>query len=366
MRIGLIAHHTAPIAPPFAGGLEAMTWYLAKWLARRGHDVVLFGAPGSAVPGVRTIDLDLHPPVGELARRDVSMPPGRFLDAHYAYQRLMTDLVAGRHRFDVIHSHALHYLPVALAEMLPTPMVLTLHSPPTPWLEAALAASRRPPRLVAVSRATAEMWRGCDEVIPNGIDLEVWPGGPGGDDLAWTGRIVPEKAPHLALDAARQAGLRLRLAGPRLDAQYFEQEITPRLGSGARYVGHLGHEDLGTLLASSSALLQTPVWDEPFGLTAAEAMATGTPVVSFARGGIPEVVGRHGGLLVEPGDVAAMAGAAREAGGLSRASVRAHARATFGIDRTGCAHETLYARLVGIGSLRDTPDVDGHWVAVGA
>lgn len=345
MRIGLIAHHAAPIAAPFSGGLEAMTWYLARWLARRGHEVTLFAPPGSAVPGVVTVALDLHPPMSDLARRDVSMPPERFMQAHYAYQRVMRDLIAERFTFDVVHSHALHYLPVMLAEMLPVPVVLTLHTPPTPWLETALRASARRPCLVAVSRATARMWGGADAIIPNGVDLDLWPAGPGGRELAWTGRIVPEKAPHLALDAARTAGRRLRLAGPILDRRYFEHEVAPRLDSRRRYVGHLPHADLGTLLASSAALLQAPMWEEPFGLTAAEAMATGTPVASFARGGVPEVIGRRGGLLVDPGDVEGLARAACAASAFSREDVREHAHASLGIDRAGLAHERLYGRL---------------------
>jgi glycosyltransferase involved in cell wall biosynthesis len=346
LRIAVIAHHSAPVATPFAGGLEAMTWYLTRWLARRGHEVTLFAPPGSDVPGAQTEELELHLPVSDLARRDVSMPPDRFMEAHYAYQRLMSDLVARRHRFDLIHVHALHYLPVALSEMLPTPMVLTLHSPPTPWLEAALRASRRRPWLVAVSRACAQMWKISDAVIPNGIDLDVWPSGPGGPTLAWTGRVVPEKAPHLAIDAARRTGRVLRIAGPILDRHYFTTEIEPRLGPETQYVGHLGHEPLGAMLATSTALLQTPIWDEPFGLTAAEAMATGTPVVAFARGGVPEVVARGGGLLVTPGDIAGLAAAAQTASGLDREGVRDHARATFGIDRAGHAYEGLFDRAL--------------------
>ena len=270
-----------------------MTWYLARWLAAEGHEVTLFGAPGSAVPGVEVQTLDLHAPIGDLARADVSMPPDRFMDAHHAYQRLMVGLICEGGRFDVIHSHSLHYLPVAMSELVPTPMVLTLHCPPTPWLESTLrCVGPAGPHLVAVSAATARMWSeavAVDTVIPNGVDLDAWKLGAGGPGLAWSGRIVPEKAPHLAVEAARRAGRMLRLAGPVLDADYFASELEPQLDGQIRYVGHIAHGELGAMLSTSTALLQTPVWDEPFGLTAAEAMASGTPVVSFARGGLPGV-----------------------------------------------------------------------------
>ena len=328
-----------------------MTWYLARWLAAEGHDVTLFGAPGSAVPGVEVRELALHAPIGALARADVSMPPERFMDAHYAYQRLMLELVRDDDRFDVIHSHSLHYLPAAMSELLPAPMVLTLHCPPTPWLESTLrSAGPAGPHLVAVSLATARMWSEAvtvDTVIRNGVDLDAWHLGAGGPGLAWSGRIVPEKAPHLAVEAARRAGRTLRLAGPVIDGDYFETQVVPHLDDRVRYVGHVAHGELSSLLSTSAALLQTPVWDEPFGLTAAEAMASGTPVVSFARGGLPEFIGERGGRLVAPGDVAGLAAAVHDAAELSRPGVRDHAEATLGMNRVGWAHAQLYARLAG-------------------
>src|ERR1700761_1133863 len=110
MRIGLIGHHVAPIAPPFAGGVESMTWYLARWLANQGHDVTLFGNPGSSVPGVEVIPFADAGQFSDAARQDISMPAPQFMAAHRAYQTLMLHLNGCDGRFDVIHSHSLHYL----------------------------------------------------------------------------------------------------------------------------------------------------------------------------------------------------------------------------------------------------------------
>ena len=351
MRIALIAHHVAPVRAPFAGGVESFTWYLGRWLARRGHDVVCFGPPGSAIPGVEMRELDLAPRLSDAARCDVDMPAPEFMAAHHAYQRLMLELRSDADEFDVVHSNTLHYLPLLMAGTIPVPVLTTLHTPPTPWLESALRSMDRHGRvpLAAVSPATRDAWADVVPGVPvvhNGVDDRAWPLGPGGDDVAWAGRIVPEKAPHLAIDSARAAGRRIVLAGPVIDRAYWRAQVEPRLGPDARYAGHLDHDELAALLGSSAVALMTPAWDEPFGLAAAEAMACGTPVVAFGRGGLAALVGREGGRTVPPDDVAGLARAIPRAATLDRAGVRAHALRTAGLDATGREYERTYRRLV--------------------
>ena len=154
--------------------------------------------------------------------------------------------------------------------------------------------------------------------IPNGVDSAQWQRGPGGDAWVWFGRIVPEKAPHLAILAARSAGARLRIAGRIGDPEYFAREVEPRLGDGVEYVGPLRQPELCALVGTSSVALVTPVWSEPFGLVLAEALMTGTPVVAFDEGGAGEVLAGLPGCAVVPGgDVRALAEAAV---GLARSS----------------------------------------------
>ncbi len=330
----MIASARFPIAEPFAGGLEAHTWLLASRLGRLGGRVSVFAAPGSD-PRLHVLPLPAPLVASPSARADVSAGPVAALGDHHAYLGVMLRL-AGSARFDVVHNNSVHHLPIAMAPALRVPMVTTLHTPPTPWLESALTL--RPPadgmRFVAVSRHTARAWAHlipAAEVIPNGIDLGRWRPGAGGRDLAWFGRIVPEKAPHLAIDAARAAGMRLRLAGPVHDGEYWRREIAPRLGSDARWVGHLDGRRLRMLVGSSAATLVTPAWDEPFGLVALESLACGTPVAAFGRGGLEEIADDSSGVMAEPGDVVALARAVRGAVRLDRRACRRRARAI------GCA-----------------------------
>ena len=327
MHVVILASARHPLREPFAGGLESLTWALVRGLRARGVEVTLFAGPGSD-PGLDAREISVLPlELSDTARADVSMPPEAWLQEHHAYLQVMLEL-ADRSDVDLIHNNSLHHLPVALAQSCRAPMLTTLHTPPTPWLEPAIRLmDQRRSRFVAVSAHTARQWRHVTDaaVVHNGVDTDVWTPGPGGDDLAWVGRLVPEKAPHEAVRIAAATGRHLRLAGPVGDPRYFREVLEPLLGQGADYVGHLDVARLRTLIGSSAATLVTPAWDEPYGLVAAESMACGTPVLGYRRGGLPEFVVPECGILVEAGDVAGAAARLEAVTGLSRKACRAHA-----------------------------------------
>ena len=347
MRIALLACDRHPVAPPFAGGLESFTWHLAAGLRSRGHEAVVFAGEG-AHPALEVEHL--HPAplrLSDAARADIAMPPEAQVRSTIAYVSAMRTL-AERGDIDLVHNNSLHYVPIALAPTLPMPMLTTLHTPPHPWLEPVLRHCPGAPT-AAVSAAVARQWAGITDarVVRNGIDLDAWPPGPGGPALVWSGRIVPEKAPHLAARIARDAGLPLRIAGPIGDRDYHREGLQPLLDERIEHVGHLSPPELAALVGSSAACLVTPAWDEPYGLVAAEAMACGTPVLAIGRGGLPEIVHSGGGRLVPAG---ASVGEAVEALAavlaLDRAGVRAHAERHCSIGAMLDRYLELYDGLV--------------------
>jgi glycosyltransferase involved in cell wall biosynthesis len=368
LRLGVIAPSRHPIRQPYAGGQEAIVGQLVIRLRQRGHHVTFFAGEGSdhADPDY-AFPLTAWAPSSEAAQ-DQSMPADGFMRDHHSHLRLMMALAGPLSgAFDLVHNHSLHHLPVAMAPLLGTTVLTTLHTPPTPWLESAIhsAPGSGGLRFASVSRFVAHQWRTLaarrrPHVVLNGVDLDAWSPGPGGGPLVWFGRLVPEKAPHLAVRAARLAARPLVLAGPISDREYFQQVVRPLLDDEVEYAGHLGIPDLSRLVGSAVAALVTPVWDEPYGLVVAEAVACGTPVVSFARGGIPEVMGSPlrgaedddvsvltpAGALVPPGDVTAMAAAVDDAVQLDREAVRTFAERTLSIDRTVTRYERHYRRLL--------------------
>jgi glycosyltransferase involved in cell wall biosynthesis len=346
MRIALIGSVRHAIREPFAGGLEAHTWALARALRQRGHEVTVFAGPGCD-PALDVQEMPVHwPRLSEGARADVSMPADAWLAEHHAYLTLMLELSRTR-RFDVVHNNCLHHLPIAMAPALSIPMVATLHTPPTPWLESAIQTGPSPVTFVAVSEHTARAWRSSTsaDVIRNGVDLDVWRPGPGGGSAIWIGRLVPEKGADLAIRAAQAAGLELDLVGPVSDRCYFDDHIAPHLGPQIRHLGHLDHAALADRVGTASVTLVTPRWDEPYGLVVAESLACGTPVAAFDRGAVAELLDPECGVLAEADDVAGLADAAVRAAALPRHRARARAVSHCSLAHMIDAYESLYTRL---------------------
>ena len=116
-----------------------------------------------------------------------------------------------------------------------------------------------------------------------------------------------------------------------------------------RYLGPVGPVERDGLLGGARALLHLINFDEPFGLSVAEAMACGTPVVARRRGSMPELI-RDGttGFLVGPSLDEAAAAAGRCAA-LDRAAIRRHAEDSFSVARMAERYLEVYHRLVPAG-----------------
>lgn len=348
MRIAVLAHLKHPIAEPFAGGLETHTHLLARSLRDRGHDVTIFASTKS------DRSLGLEAICDETALLDVGTAEATdiaFFQEHHAYLSVMQRL--RRSAFDIVHNNSLHYLPVAMADTLPMPVVTTFHTPPFCWLESGVRlCTSSNAKFVSVSDSVSRLWKhvaGRSEVVMNGIDLTrfAYRAEPAAEPyLAWQGRIVPEKGLEFAIAAAQILGMKLRIAGPSLDRTYFETAVMPHLGSDVVYEGHLPHGDLSELIGGARALLVTPRWDEPYGLVVAEALACGVPVAAFDRGAMKEILTPDCGSLAKPDDALSLSESARRSINLSRAAARRRAEIACDAEVMVDGYERLYEQLV--------------------
>ncbi|MEO0732338.1 MAG: glycosyltransferase, partial [Bacteroidota bacterium] len=174
-----------------------------------------------------------------------------------------------------------------------------------------------------------------------------WPFSPTPEagTAVWYGRFTPEKGAEYAILAARQAGWRLRLAGPIYNRSYFNEKVAPLLDDQITYVGHLSQAALSILVGNSAVGLVTSVWDEPFGLVYAEMLACGTPVAAFASGAAEEIIDRKCGVTVPKHDVAALAQVLGEVARKDRRECRRWIEVAFPVSRMVEGYEELYHSL---------------------
>ncbi|KQX06912.1 MULTISPECIES: glycosyltransferase [unclassified Leifsonia] len=305
LRIVVIAPLRFPIRRPHAGGLESAVWNEVSQLRRRGHSVTLIAPEGSDFLGPE--DAFSIPPLAwpDRARpTDDTYPDSYYCRTIPALGRALDKVSAQSGSYDLISNHCLHGLPLSRAGELGVPMVTTLHTPVDRHLvESHARATGRRSEFMAVSEHTRVQWAaaGVDShVLPNAVDPDTWRLGRGGGDLVWFGRIVPEKAPHLAIEVAKRLGRTLVIAGRIGDDDYADRHVVPALGDSIRYAGQLSPVQLARLVGRSACSISTPAWEEPFGLVAPEALMCGTPVVSFAVGGVTEIAAASVGMETAP------------------------------------------------------------------
>ena len=340
MKIAVLGHRRFPIREPFAGGIERFTHTIVKGLKQRGCQVTLFAHPQSD----RELNLSLEPLV------DTSFCSNADEESHEAYLNIMDYL--SRQDFDLVHDNSLNYFPIVLEDCLNAPLVTTLHTPPFPRLTSAVRYRERKQRghYISISNFNTKLWNLNEriETIHNGVDTKVFAYSAfcHQNCAVWTGRIIPDKGTHLAIEAAKKAKINLVIAGPISDRQYFATKIEPHLGRGVEYVGHLGQEDLVALLQSAAVTLCTPVWAEPFGLVVIESLACGTPVVAFDRGAMSEILDCQTGMVVPPDDTDAMAKAIKQAKCCSRYSCRKLVLERFNLETTIDKYLQTFERIV--------------------
>lgn len=250
MRIALLYHGRLPVRG--YGGTGRVVHWLARGLAALGHEVTLLAAPGSVVPEARLVPV--NPGDAESARFDPRplLPRG----------------------IEVLHAHR----PLALDDL---PSLWTLHGTAT-----------RPdyPRHMVCLSADHARRSGASRFVHNGLDPDDYRfrAGKDGFDL-FLGRLHSAKGWQWAVEGARRAGRKLVVAGGWKSL----------LRRGVRTVGPVDGERKLALLSGADCLWMPARWDEPFGLTSIEAMASGTPVLATRRGALPEIVSEETGALGE-------------------------------------------------------------------
>ena len=340
VRIAQVAPLAESVPPKLYGGTERIVAYLTDELVRQGHKVTLFAS------GDSTTSAELHAVVNTALRFDSAVKDAQI------FNLLQLEAVRDRaEEFDIIHFHTdyLHF--PMLRELELTHALTTLHGRlDLPGYPEMFARHADIP-LVSISHDQRRPLPFANWVgnVLHGLPQRVCRFEPSRHDdyLAFLGRISPEKRVDRAIEIARRAGMKLRIAAKidAADRKYFENHIEALFAQPhVEYVGEIGERDKCEFLGQARALLFPIDWPEPFGLVMIEAMSCGTPCVAWRAGSVPEIINEgESGFIVESIDDAVAA--VHRAADLDRTRVRAAFERRFSAERMTRDYLEIYRRL---------------------
>ena len=359
MKIAQIAPGWFPVPPKNYGGTESVLYNLVEAQGALGHEVTLF-APGDAKTSAKLVSFFPR----SLAESGV--PWQSHLKAFYHLKKSVDAAREGD--FDIVHVHLSSpsdmYLFPLMADMR-TPHVMTLHSRlpfdhlPNGWTGDAdkyymeWAASMPMVAISEHARDEVPFPLNFVGVVYHGLLMDQYRPARARrkNHFAWLGRCVPDKGAHLAIQAAKEAGVPLILAGtvdrnmPE-SMRYFQEKIKPQVDNKQiRYIGPANMKQKIRLFSGARAFLNPIEWEEPFGMVMIEAMAVGCPVISFNRGAAPElIVDRKTGFLVE--DVEGMVRAMASIDSIDRNATRQHVEEHFSARAMAENYTKVYERVI--------------------
>lgn len=344
LRIAMVVPPYFDIPPKAYGGVEAVVADLVDALVARGHRVTLLGAGVNGTAGEfqslwdRAQSERLGDPFPEVL--------------HAMKVRRALERLAATEGLDLVHDHTFAGpLNIPVSRELGLPTVVTVHGPVDGDPYHYYRELGTDAQLVAISDRQRELapdlnWAGR---VHNALRVEDWPFQPEKQDYAlFLGRFTAEKAPHLAVWAAHEAGIPLILAGKCAEppeVSYFESSVRPLLTERDHMFGMADAAAKRELLSNAKCLLFPIRWEEPFGMVMIEAMVCGTPVVALRGGAVSEVIvdGVTGRICDDPAELPA---AVAEVAGYDPEKMRAHVAAHFGADTLGRGYEDIYRRVV--------------------
>lgn len=339
-KLLVLSTPVGPLGTGLGGGVELTLFNMAQVLQKRGYSLTVLAPEGSALP-----PLEIQTLPGTL--QDTAQSQGRqtpiTLPANSVLAAICETARQRQSQFDAIINFAYDWLPFYLTPFFEIPVFhfVSMGSLTDAMDEVVVnTVKATPERVTFYTRTQAQTFgvnRSDGLYIPSGLDLSLYDFcATPGSELAWVGRIAPEKGLEDALAAISQTGDSMTVWGVMQCPDYW-QDICQRYPQAkVTYGGFLPTEALQRALGQCRGLIMTSKWVEAFGNVAIEALACGVPVVSYRRGGPAEIV-RHGqtGWLVEPDSVSGLVAGIGKLPQLNRCDCRHQAEVEFSLAAMG-------------------------------
>lgn len=294
MKVAVLSPVCWRTPPRHYGPWEQVASNIAEGLIERGLNVTLFATGDSLTGG--NLEYICERPYEE----DRTLDPKVWEGLHIAH------MMERAEEFDIIHNNY-DFLPLTYSRLIKTPMVTTIHGFSSPKILPVYKQYDDSSYYVSISNVDRSPDLHYIATVYNGIKVEQFTYCEAADDyLLYFGRIHHDKGTHEAIQIAKKSGMKIIISGIIQDQNYFKERVKPFLNDDdVVFVGHSGPKKRNTLLGRACALLHPINFEEPFGLSVAESMLCGTPVVAFNKGSMPElIVHEKSGFLVDTVDEA--------------------------------------------------------------
>jgi glycosyltransferase involved in cell wall biosynthesis len=328
----------APVAwrtpPRHYGPWEQVASNIAEGLIKLGVDVTLFATGDSITAGT----------LKYICKQGYE--EDRSQDAKVLECLHISNLMEQAEEFDIIHNN-FDFLPLTYTGLIKTPVITTIHGFSSPKIIPVYKKYNSRGHYVSISNADRSAELNYLATVYNGLDTK---------DFAFTetpnnyllyfGRIHHDKGPAEAIEIAKKSKRKLLIAGIVQDENYWKEKVEPFLDDQIQYIGEAGPEKRNELLGNAAALLHPINFNEPFGMSVAESMLCGTPVIAFNKGSMPELIKHEKtGFLVNTVDEAVEA--IEQLKSINRMDCFEWANSQFSKEKMAADYFELYKRILG-------------------
>lgn len=366
LKIAMVASNFIRIPPRlkdiphgYSGAPEAIIYTLSEGLLKKGHDVTLFASGDSKTKAK----------LSWITKRSLTQTPGteigqgktlplELLHLSFAYQKIR------KGKFNIVHSH-FPWQSALFSPFVKTPTVTTIHTSPKYFsknIKTLLKHQTKNQYYISISnnQRKALPFLNYIDTVYHGIEIKKYKFNPKPDDyFLFVGRIVPFKGVDLAIKMCKRARKKLYIIGDYSRdndyyINYFKKEVEPYIDQKNIIWSKkwLKKDTVIKFYQKAKALLSPLRWEEPFGLTMIEAMACGTPVISFSMGSAPEII-KNGltGFLVTPSknegaNIKNFIEAAKKIGKIKREDCRAYVEKNFSLEKMVAGYEKAYQKIL--------------------
>jgi len=288
MKIAVLSPVAWRTPPRNYGPWEQVASNITEGLIEKGIDVTLFATADSITKGKLE------------SVCEYSYSEHTELDPKVCECLHISNMMEQAGKFDLIHNN-FDFLPLTYSRLIKTPMVTTIHGFSSQKILSVYIKYNSTNTYVSISDSDRSPELDYAATVYNGINTDEFTFRSEPEDyLLFFGRIHPEKGTSESIQIAKKCGRKLIISGLIQHQEYFDSMVKPFINNDdIIYVGNSGPAERDKLLGEAFALLHPVSFEEPFGLSVAESMLCGTPVIAYNRGSMLELIldGKTGFLV---------------------------------------------------------------------